>query len=417
MAAGDDSRYMAAALRLARWNTGRTATNPSVGCLVVKDGVIVGRGVTAPGGRPHAEPQALAEAGEAARGATAYVTLEPCSHHGKTPPCANALIASGVARVVVSVTDPDSRVSGRGLALLREAGIAVETGVLEEEGRRVLAAYLTRQVEKRAHVTLKLAVSADGMIGRLGEGQVAITGPVARAQVHAMRAETDAILVGIGTARADDPLLDVRLNGLEQHSPYRFVIDPRLDLSLTSRIAQTAGRVPVTVVQVGPEYAVPPSVLPDISPSRGEITEWPASRSPVSPSTLSAAEKAGGGGRGSISPLEGEMPGRAEGGTARQNALQSANISIWQTPSLHALLARMAEEGISSLMVEGGAKTVRDFLAAGLVDRIVLFEGPAEIGAGGVASPVTRTHMPAGFRLVASETFGPDRAYHYERED
>lgn len=331
---------MAAALRLARWNTGLTSTNPSVACLIVKDDIIIGRGITAPGGRPHAEPQALADAGVAARGATAYVTLEPCSHQGRTPPCANAMIAAGVARVVISVTDPDERVSGRGVAMLREAGIEVETGVLEEEGRWVLAAYLTRQIEKRAHVTLKLAVSADGMIGRLGSGQVAITGPLARAQVHAMRAEMDAILVGIGTALADDPELTVRLTGLEGRSPHRFVLGRNVVLPETLKLVRTADRVPLSVV--------------------------------------------GGG---------------AEPGTLLQ------------------ILQQMASDGISSLMVEGGAKTAKAFLDADLVDRIVLFEGQGMVGQGGIASPVTRAHMPAGFRLVASETFGPDRAFYHERDN
>lgn len=224
----DDQRFMAAAIRLSRWNTGCTSTNPSVGCVIVRDGVIVGRAVTAPGGRPHAEAQALADAGEAARGATVYVSLEPCSHHGKTPPCSDALTAAGVARVVISVTDPDERVSGRGISILRDAGIEVETGVLEAEGRVALAAYLTRQVKHRPHVTLKLAISTDGMIGRLGEGQVAITGPIARAQVHVLRAETDAILVGGNTARADDPELTTRAPGLQDRSPIRIVLDPRL---------------------------------------------------------------------------------------------------------------------------------------------------------------------------------------------
>ena len=381
MSAAEDQRYMAAALRLARWNTGRTATNPSVACLVVRDGVIVGTGVTARGGRPHAEPQALAEAGASARGATAYVTLEPCSHHGKTPPCAEALIASGIARVVVSVTDPDARVSGRGLAMLSAAGIAVETGVLEEEGRRVLAAYLTRQIEKRAHVTLKLALSADGMIGKVGAGQVAITGPLARAQVHALRAEMDAILVGSGTALADDPMLDVRLAGLDDRSPHRFVLGRNFVLPDTSRLARSADRVPLTLVGglLGECAAAPPSLLPDISPSRGEISWGKADAS-------------------FISPPEGEMPGRAEGG------------------SLLPLLQGMAETGITSLMVEGGARVARAFLEQGLVDRMLLFQSPLVIGEGGIAAPVSPHHMPEGFRLVAEEQFGPDRALHYEKE-
>lgn len=244
----EDERFMAAALRLARRNLGLTSTNPSVGCIIVNEGTIVGRAVTAPGGRPHAETQALAEAGEQARGATAYVTLEPCSHHGKTPPCADALIASGIARVVVSILDPDERVAGRGVVMLRDAGIAVDIGTLHEEGRRVLEAYLMRQRKKRPHVTLKLAVSADGMIGRRGEGQVRISGAVARAQVQILRAETDAILVGIGTAVADDPQLTVRLPGLEERSPIRIVLDRRLDLPLDSKLVRTARDVPLIVV-------------------------------------------------------------------------------------------------------------------------------------------------------------------------
>ena len=378
---------MAAAFRLARWNRARTSTNPSVGCIIVRDGAIVGTGVTALGGRPHAEPQALADAGELARGATAYVTLEPCSHHGRTPPCADALIAYGIARVVIAITDPDPRVSGRGVAMLREAGIAVETGVLEAEGRAELAPYLTRQIEKRAHVTLKLAVSADGMIGRRGLGQVSITGPLARAQVHAMRAEMDAILVGSGTAVADDPELTVRLPGLADRSPRRFVLGGT-PLPAGSKLLRGG----VTVVSFPVEVAVPPSALPGISPTGGEID----SRHRPHP----------------ISPLVGEMSGRTEGGST----ITPLKLTHWITPTLHTLLTRMADEGISSLMIEGGASVARAFLEAGLVDRIALYEGPGTIGADGLASPLTRAHMPSGYRLVRSETFGPDRAHHYERE-
>src|SRR6187200_1185263 len=175
-----DRRFMAAAIRLSRCHEGLTSSNPSVGTLIVRDDgggpVIVGRGVTAVGGRPHAETQALDEAGELARGATAYVTLEPCAHHGRTPPCANALVAAGVARVVGAASDPDPRVSGKGYAILRAAGIAVVENVLAEEAAGLMAAYLIRSSKKRAEVTLKLALSRDGMIGRKGFGQVAITG-------------------------------------------------------------------------------------------------------------------------------------------------------------------------------------------------------------------------------------------------
>ncbi|ANK91060.1 MULTISPECIES: bifunctional diaminohydroxyphosphoribosylaminopyrimidine deaminase/5-amino-6-(5-phosphoribosylamino)uracil reductase RibD [Rhizobium] len=430
----DDEGFMAAAIHLSRQHLGRTATNPSVGCLIVKDGIIVGHAVTALGGRPHAEPQALAEAGELARGATAYVTLEPCSHHGKTPPCAEALIAYGVARVVISVTDPDPRVSGRGIAMLRQAGIEVDAGVLETEGRRSLAAYLTRQTKNRPYVTLKLAVSADGMIGREGAGQVAITGPEARAEVQALRAETDAILVGIGTAVADDPLLTVRTPGLEAQSPIRILLDPALALPLTSKLVQTAREVPVIVVaseDVSPLAAdaegLPPSVLPDISPTRGEIGK---ERDPTSQadSASPATEDVGQGAKPQpISPLVGEMPGRAEGGTpptdpsvinSRRAALEAAGVEIVYCNPYHpeVLLPALATRGISSLLVEGGAKTARLFLDAGLVDRIQLYQSPIVIGKGGIESPLQATDIPSGFMHMDTRTFGDDRLDEYERE-
>ena len=241
-----DRRFMAAAIRLSRSHEGLTSTNPSVATLIVRDDgagpVIVGRGVTAIGGRPHAEPQALDEAGALARGATAYVTLEPCAHHGRTPPCANALVAAGVARVVGAASDPDPRVSGKGYAILRAAGIAVVENVLADEAADLMAAYLIRSSKKRAEVTLKLALSRDGMIGRKGAGQVAITGEIARRQVQLMRARSDAILVGIGTALADDPLLTVRLPGLEARSPARIVLDRQCRLPLSSKLVATAHR-------------------------------------------------------------------------------------------------------------------------------------------------------------------------------
>lgn len=360
----DDERFMAAAIRLCRRNLGLTSTNPSVACLIVKDGAILGSAVTAPGGRPHAETQALAEAGEAARGATAYVTLEPCSHHGKTPPCADALIASGVARVVVSVTDPDERVAGRGLSMLRDAGISVETGVLEAEGRAALAAYLNRQTRKQPYVTLKLAVSADGMLGWLGAGQVAITGPVSRGQVHILRAETDAILIGIGTALADDPELTCRLPGLEARSPVRIVLDPRLELPPASKLASTARVVPVIVV------------------TSKESLDDPA--------------------------LDGHHA-----------ALESLGVEvlICDPRRLDALLPALATRGISSLLVEGGARAARSFLDAGLVDRILLFNGAGTIGKDGVASPCVSGRMPDGFSLRHTARYGADVLHDYERDE
>jgi diaminohydroxyphosphoribosylaminopyrimidine deaminase / 5-amino-6-(5-phosphoribosylamino)uracil reductase len=434
-ATADDERFMAAAIRLSRHHTGQTSTNPSVGCLIVKDGVVLSSAVTAVGGRPHAETQALALAGEAARGATAYVTLEPCSHYGRTPPCANALVAAGIARVVVCLNDPDPRVSGRGLSILRDAGITVDTGVLEDEGRKALRGYLMRQTKARPHVTLKLAVSKDGMIGRQGAGQVAITGPLSRAQVHVLRAEMDAILVGIGTAIADDPELNVRLPGLEDRSPIRIVLDRHLRLPLTSKLVKTARDVPVIVAIV----SSPPSVLPDISPTRGEITDAPvlphAKGKPeaIMPAGLETAEivseRLGGATAGvlPISPRVGEMPGRAEGGelapfaettylAARRLALAEAGVEILDAADLPALLTLLAARGISSLLVEGGASVARSFLNAGLVDRILLFEGPGEIGAGGIVSPLTRHDIPKDYNPLRRLRFGDDCCSDYERE-
>jgi len=358
-----DERFMAAALRLARWNTGLTSTNPSVGCLIVRDGVIIGQGITAPGGRPHAETQALAIAGGKAKGATAYVTLEPCSHHGKTPPCADALIAAGIARVVVSIADPDERVSGRGLERLRHAGVEVVEAVLAEEGERVLRGYLMRKRSKRPHVTLKLAVSPDGMIGRRGDGQVAVTGPVARAQVQVLRAETDAILVGIGTALADDPELTCRLPGLEDRSPVRIVLDRRLRLPLDSKLVRLARAVPLIVVA-------------------GQYSQNDAAIK----SRRAALEEAG------------------------------AEVLHCDPAEIGDLLAALATRGISSLLVEGGAAVVKSFLDAHLVDRLLLYTGAAEVGEGGIASPVTRSSVPGGFHLVRQDRFADDICDDYERD-
>ena len=232
----DDPRWMDYALRLGRRALGTTAENPNVGCVIVKNGQVQGVGWTQPGGRPHAETEALAMAGEGARGATAFVTLEPCAHHGRTGPCAEALVRAGVVRVVTALEDPDPRVSGAGHAILRAAGGTVETGMGAAEARRDLAGFLTRIIWKRPYVILKLAVSADGKIAaRTGE-KTAITGPEANARVHLLRAQCDAVLVGMGTVPIDDPLLTCRLPGLEARSPQPFVfghggLSPSLKLS------------------------------------------------------------------------------------------------------------------------------------------------------------------------------------------
>lgn len=240
----NDARFMSLALSLGRRGQGCVWPNPAVGCVIVQGDRIVGRGWTQPSGRPHAETEALAQAGEAARGATAYVTLEPCAHHGKTPPCAEALIAAGVTRVVVAVGDSDARVDGKGIEMLRAAGIEVSMGVGATEAQRDHAGFFNRTELGRPLVTLKLANSFDGRIATgTGESQW-ITGPEARRVVHAMRSRHDAVMVGGGTARKDDPSLTVRGLGVT-HQPARVVLSRRLDLPLMGQLARTAGEIPV----------------------------------------------------------------------------------------------------------------------------------------------------------------------------
>ncbi len=353
-----DRRYMAAALRLSRRNLGRTATNPAVGTLIVRDDgngpMIVGGGVTAVGGRPHAEAEALAAAGELARGATAYVTLEPCAHHGRTPPCADALVGAGVARVVGAASDPDPRVSGKGYAILRAAGIEVVERVLLEQASEQMAGYLTRSLRKRPEVTLKLALSSDGKIGRRGQGQVGITGEVARREVQMMRAEADAILIGIGTALEDDPALTVRLPGLENRSPVRVVLDRALKLPETAKLLSDIDRVPLYV-----------AIGEGADPQRKAVLE-----------------------RRGV---------RFIGTDTHDGAI-----------ALPELMEDLAALGIATVLVEGGAATAQAFLAEDLIDRIVLFRGVDEIGEGGIASPIDEESIPAGFRAAREMRFGDD---------
>ncbi|ELT47122.1 bifunctional diaminohydroxyphosphoribosylaminopyrimidine deaminase/5-amino-6-(5-phosphoribosylamino)uracil reductase RibD [Brucella sp. ZJ1_1] len=359
----DDVRFMEATIRYARRHKGLTGTNPSVGTIIVKDGVIVGRGVTALGGRPHAEPQALAEAGDAARGATAYVTLEPCAHHGRTPPCAETLVRAGVARVVAAATDPDERVSGKGFAILREAGIEVVPGILADQAADDLAGYLNRSAKKRPEVILKLALSADGMIGRRGEGQVAITGPIARAQSHILRAQTDVILIGIETALADDPVLNCRLPGLEQRSPVRVVLDGGLRLPLSSRLVQTTDAQPL----------------------------WIACGEEASPERRYELTAAG----------------------CRILATEADDCRI----ALPELMDDLAAQGISSVLVEGGAGVAKSFLDEGLVDRLAIFRSPVEIGSEhGVAVDGLETHIADEFKILRQARYGDDAYAEYVRK-
>ncbi|TKA96810.1 bifunctional diaminohydroxyphosphoribosylaminopyrimidine deaminase/5-amino-6-(5-phosphoribosylamino)uracil reductase RibD, partial [Cereibacter changlensis] len=237
---------MALALSLGARGLGRTWPNPAVGCVIVKGARIVGRGWTQPGGRPHAEVMALRQAGDAARGAVAYVSLEPCAHHGKTPPCAEALIAAGVSRVVTALEDPDPRVAGRGHAMLRAVGIDVTEGVMGAEAAEANAGFLKRVTRGLPLVTLKLATTLDGRIATASGESRWITGPAARRAVHALRMSHDAVMVGVGTALADDPDLTVRDMGAG-HQPVRILIDSRLRHSAESRLGRTAGQHPVWI--------------------------------------------------------------------------------------------------------------------------------------------------------------------------
>jgi diaminohydroxyphosphoribosylaminopyrimidine deaminase/5-amino-6-(5-phosphoribosylamino)uracil reductase len=361
-----DQRFMQLALALGRRGQGRTWPNPAVGAVVVKDGVIVGRGWTQPGGRPHAEPEALRRAGEAARGATLYVTLEPCSHFGKSPPCADAIIAAGIARVVSAIEDPNPEVAGQGHGRLRAAGITVDIGLCAAEASHDHAGHFRRVRDKRPHVILKLAVSADDKIGATGGKPVTITGEAAKARVHLLRAQCDAILVGIGTVRADDPLLTCRLPGMAARSPVRVVLDRALRLPGASRLVHSARETPLWVMT-------------------SELAE------------ASAAMKLGAAGAQVI----------------RIAPTAAAGLD------LAAVLHALSEKGITRLMVEGGARVASSFVSADLADEIWLLRGPEAIGPGGIAAldalPLTAITQSPRFAVRASETLDRDTLTIYER--
>jgi diaminohydroxyphosphoribosylaminopyrimidine deaminase/5-amino-6-(5-phosphoribosylamino)uracil reductase len=362
-----DQRFMQLALALGRRGQGCTWPNPAVGAVVVKDGVIVGRGWTQTGGRPHAEPEALKRAGEAARGATLYVTLEPCSHFGKSPPCVDAVIASGIARVVSAIEDPNPEVAGQGHAKLRGAGIVVDVGLGAAEAARDHAGHFRRIRDKRPHVILKLAVSADDRIAAAGHKPVAITGEVARMRVHLLRAQCDAILIGIGTVRADDPLLNCRLPGMEARSPVRVVLDRALRIPGTSKLVHSARQTPLWVM---------------------------------------ASKLA-------------EAPAAAKLGAAGAQVLHVAAAATPPGLDLAAVLHTLSEKGISRLLVEGGARVASSFVAAGLVDEIWLLRGPGSIGADGIpaldALPLSAITGSPAFKTRASETLDKDTLTIYER--
>ena len=362
-----DQRFMQLALTLGRRGQGRTWPNPAVGALVVKDGVIIGRGWTQPGGRPHAEPEALKAAGEAARGATLYATLEPCSHLGKSPPCTDAIIAAGIGRVVSAIEDPNPEVAGQGHAKLRAAGIAVDIGLGAAEAARDHAGHIRRVRDKRPHVTLKLAVSSDDKIGAAGRKPVAISGDAAKARVHLLRAQCDAVLVGIGTVLADDPLLTCRLPGMEARSPVRVVLDRSLRIPGSSRLVHSARQTPLWVMT----------------------------------SNLS------------------EAPAAMKLGAAGAQVIRVAAATTPPGLDLQAVLHALSGKGVTRLLVEGGARVASSFVAAGLVDEVWLLRGADAIGAGGVAAlgtlPLTAITQSSGFKLRASESLQKDTLTIYER--
>lgn len=363
-----DERFMRLALALGARHLGLTSPNPSVGAVVVDGSAgtsrILGQGVTQPGGRPHAEPLALAMAGEGARGATLYVSLEPCSHHGRTPPCVDAIVAAGIARVVAALEDPDPRVAGRGFARLREAGIALVAGVLRDEARRAHRGHILRVTQGRPCVTLKLARTTDGFAARSGGPRLLITGEAANARVHLMRAHADAILVGIGTVLHDDPLLDVRLAGLEGRSPVRVVVDERLQTPPSARLATGAATHPVWVVTT-----------------------------------------------------EGASP-------AAEEALTQRGVEVLRIPTEDGRLTPagalrcLAARGITRVMCEGGPRLAEALAEADLIDELVLVTGAQSLGGGEGGVPALRRGLTAAlprFRLTASEMADPDRFEMFER--
>lgn len=355
---------MRAALALARRGLGNAWPNPAVGCIIVKDGVVVGRGWTQPGGRPHAEAEALARAGAAARGATAYVTLEPCAHHGRSTPCASALVDAGIARVVVAMIDPDPRTDGRGIERLRAAGIEVDVGCGVAEAAYAHAGFTKRVVEQRPLVALKIAQSLDGRIATAAGQSKWITNEEARAVGHWLRATHDAILIGSGTVLADDPKLTCRLPGLAHRSPVRIVLDRRLRLPPSGKLGSSAKALPL----------------------------WILTEAPMEPT---AAER------------------------LRDRGVEL--IDLDKGAGLRGCLAALAARGITRLLVEGGPTAATALLRAELIDRLHLFQAPVLLGSDGLpALGELGLAIPSAagrWRHVEERRLGQDRLSTMVRED
>jgi diaminohydroxyphosphoribosylaminopyrimidine deaminase/5-amino-6-(5-phosphoribosylamino)uracil reductase len=331
------------ALGLAERGLGRVAPNPAVGCVIVSEGHVIARGWTQPGGRPHAETEALAAAGQGARGATAYVTLEPCAHQGRTPPCVDAILSSGISRCVIALEDPDPRVNGRGIDRLRAAGITVETGLCRGDAAELNAGFLSRLQRGRPQVTLKLATTLDGRIATRGGESQWITGAPARARAHLLRARHDAILVGSGTAVADNPRLDVRLPGLEDRKPIRILVDGRLRLPLTHDLVMRAKEIPTWLIT------------------------------------------------------------RTRGDARRLDAYRAAGLKVIEVGIddskrliLSEALKELGNRGVTRLLVEGGGHIAAGLLKSSLVDRVAWFRSPKVIGGDGISAA-------AGFGLESLE--------------
>jgi diaminohydroxyphosphoribosylaminopyrimidine deaminase / 5-amino-6-(5-phosphoribosylamino)uracil reductase len=362
-----DARFMAAALALGRRGLGQCAPNPAVGALIVRDNAIIGRGVTARGGRPHAEALAIAEAGANASGATLYVTLEPCAHQGRGSPCAPSIVAAGIARVVSAIEDPDPRTAGQGHALLRAAGVAVTTGIGAETACADHRGHMLRVAQGRPMVTLKLARTADGYAaGDEHDRRLAITGEAANLRVQILRLIHDAIMVGIGTALADDPLLTVRLPGVEPFKPLRVVLDSHLRLPAHSRLCATAGEFPTLVIAAD-----------------------------AAPRTRAAALEATG------------------------VAVARVTVDPAGHVDLRAALQLLAQRGMTRVLSEGGPTIAAALIAQGLADEIVLFTAMKPLGRPGVAAlaqtALDRLADPAIYREVEVAHCGADAMRRLEK--
>ncbi len=359
-----DMHYMALALRQAERGLGTTWPNPSVGCVLVKDEQIITTARTAAGGRPHAEVRALMDSGTVVRDATMYVSLEPCAHQGQTPPCADAIARAGITRLVCATSDPDDRVAGRGIVNLQAAGLEVASGIREEQARWMAAGHILRISEGRPFVQLKLAIAADGRTAAGDGSPVWVTGPEARAHGHMVRAKADAVLVGSGTLKADDPQLTCRLPGLALRSPIRVLLDSDLRINSRSRLLESISQAPLWVMAGDNVDDGKDSVLKDAGATVHRVVRKPGS---------------------GLAP--------------------------------RAVLYRLAEEGITRLLIEGGPKVARSFIEAGLVDEVIIYRSRHALSGVGMPSLVDRSIVDEvsddTWKVAERRTLGNDEVTRY----